>query len=151
VSHGTGMTRSRIASGASTKDGERQRVKGDFTNARNTYLTAVSHLVELHDGIAEARVNMQHAKDNQKGIETGWRPSGKNAEERKAALQDFRESDQQWCALQDEIIECETAIKRSEPDIVRTEYDIRTARYDMEMAIAEMRVIAGMDEYRHER
>jgi formate dehydrogenase maturation protein FdhE len=151
VSHGAAMTRSR-ATDATLRGGERARVKADFARARDAYLKAVAHVCELHDDVAQAKANMQQAKDNQKGIEAGWgAPGGKNKEERDANLALARQEDEDWMRLQDEIAECQSAIADAEPKIERDEYDIRVARLDMEMAIAEMRVLAGLDEYRHER
>jgi hypothetical protein len=154
VSHGAAMTRSR-ATDATLRGGERARVKADFARARDAYLKAVAHVCQLHDDVAQAKVEMQQAKDNLKGTEAGWYAegliTGNNESERKSCLAACQKNDPQWLGLNRDMGRAEDAIREREPLIERDEYDIRIARLDMEMAIAEMRVLAGLDEYRHER
>ena len=134
-----------------SKVDERKRVKGEFLRARGAYLTAVSHVTQLHDAIAAAKATIKQAQDNQKGIETEFPVIGSNADERKATLMSYREGDPSWQQCAREIAEAEKVVRTSEPQIIANEYEIRIARYDMEIAIAEMRAIAGEDDERHTR
>jgi hypothetical protein len=147
---GVAMTRQRIASGGDKAD-ERARIKQDYTRARGLYLQTTASIVKLHDAIAEAKANVKHCQDNQKGVEAGWgTPDGKNAEERKKLIERWRAIDEDWKGLADAIRINEEFIVKQEAVLLNDEYQARIARLDMEMAIAEMRAIAGEDE-RHER
>jgi hypothetical protein len=148
---GVAMTRSRIAVGGD-KRAERSRLRDDFQRARGNYLAAVTEVIRLHQVVAEAKVTIQHERDNQKGIEAGWgTPTGTNAEARKATLEEWRGTHDDWQQCQATILAAEETVRRNEPMIVAQEYDIRIARYEMEMNIAEMRALAGEQDERHER